>query len=100
MAIKMAFFYRGHFSLRRMCLFLKNYTFSTAKRVIFRRRIMTGGYFSTSKNDPGHFSTWVIILLYTGMKQTIKNRNWLCGSGAEDLLILTCSLAISPRRMA
>ena len=64
MAIKMAFFYRGHFSLRRMCLFLKNYTFSTAKRVIFRRRIMTGGYFSTSKNDPVIFR-WGSLFFFT-----------------------------------
>jgi hypothetical protein len=37
----------GHFSSLNVCSFLENDTYSSGKRVIFLRRIMTGSHYST-----------------------------------------------------
>ena len=61
--IRESSFYRGRFSSRRFAHFYENDTFSSGKRVIFLRRIMTGGHFFTSKIDSrslfcgGHYSS-------------------------------------------
>ena len=61
--IRESLFYRGHFSSHRFTHSYENDTFSSCKRVIFLRRIMTVGHFPTSKNDPrslfcgGHYSS-------------------------------------------
>lgn len=41
--------------------FNENDTFFSGKRVIFRRRILTGGLYSTSKMPPGHYFTGVLF---------------------------------------
>lgn len=46
--------------------FYENDTCSSGKRVVFLQRIMTGGHYSMSKNNPLSLIYGIIILLFTG----------------------------------